>query len=325
MRCLALAEALEPEATDIHFVCRRLPGGLHEFIEDKGYRCSLLPADDSGIDALQDAEQTAALSDAAHWLIVDHYELDRRWEQAMRPACDRLMVIDDLVDRPHDCDVLLDQTYGRRADAYENLTPAGCNVLAGTEYALLRPEFAESRPAALARREASQGVAHILVSMGGFDPENRTLQILETMAGTACAGQLTVTVVSGAQVLDSRAAMDSLAGSFSHLDIRQRVSNMAELMAAADLAIGAGGTTSWERCCLGLPALVLVLADNQREVALNLQAAGAIRVWESRSELAGQLDEFVTDESIHRSAVAAAAGICDGQGLERVVAVMQSC
>lgn len=325
MRCLALAEAIRPLATDIHFVCRDLEGELHDVIEARGFSCSLLPADRHTLDPVEDARKTAALTDRVDWLVVDHYGIDQRWERAMRPTCERLMVIDDLVDRPHDCDLLLDQTFGRQPDEYAALTPNECRVLAGTQYALLRPEFAAGRPAALGRRAASEGVRHVLVSMGGFDPENRTLDVLETLAGLPYAGQLTVTVVRGAQAPDAEASMTALAGHFEALDVRQQVANMAELMAAADLAIGAGGTTSWERCCMGLPSLLCVLADNQRDIARQLDAAGAVRVWASRAELKQELDRYVSDNALYRSAIEAAAGICDGQGLQRVVAVMQSC
>ena len=325
MRCLALAEAVRSKASDVHFVCRELEGDLHELIEARGFRCSLLPAEGPALDPVSDARQTAALSEALDWLVVDHYEIDRRWERTMRPACARLMVIDDLVDRPHDCDVLLDQTYGRQADEYDALTPDDCRVLAGTQYALLRPEFAAHRPAALARRAASEGIGRVLVSMGGFDPENRTLEVLETIATTAYAGRLTVIVVRGAHISGSGASLDSFAGHFEELIIRERVDNMAELMAAADIAIGAGGTTSWERCCLGLPALVCIMADNQRNVAGQLEAAGAISVWESRSELKERLDMYEGNHALYRSAITAAADVCDGLGLERVIRVMQSC
>lgn len=325
MRCLALAEAVRPRATAVHFVCRRLEGHLGSLIEAKGFACSLLPVEGPELDPEDDAQKTAAVSHEADWLVVDHYGLERRWEQAMRPKCRRLMVIDDLVDRPHDCDILLDQTFGRQTNEYEALTPDGCRVLAGSQYALLRPQFAASRPSALARRATSEGVNHILVSMGGFDPENRTLGVLETLADATYSGRLAITVVLGAQAEESAAPLSALAGRFDTLDIRQHVANMAELMAAADLAIGAGGTTSWERCCMGLPSLICIMADNQRDVAEKLEAAGAISVWASRSELKALLDRYVGDNALHRSAVDAAAGICDGRGLERVVSVMQSC
>lgn len=117
----------------------------------------------------------------------------------------------------------------------------------------------------------------------------------------------------------------AVASIFEKLDVKHNVSNMAELMAASDLAIGTAGTTSWERCCLGLPALVYVSADNQREVARGLEAAGAIRQWRSAAELQEQLEDIMNDASLYQSAVAAASGICDGLGVERVVSAMRSC
>ena len=325
MRCLALAVAVRPLADDIHFVCCDLQGELRGLIEDSGYRCTLLPVDNPAFDQVSDAQQTAELADAVDWLIVDHYGIDHHWQREMRSACNRIMVIDDLADRIHDCDILLDQTFGRHADEYRSLTPVACKVLTGTDYALLRPEFAASRPAALERRKASEGVHHVLVSIGGFDPENVTLDVLEVLAHADYSERLTVTAVCPAQPPADDASLNTLAGSFEKLEIRQYVSNMAELMAASDLAVGAGGTTSWERCCLGLPALIRIMADNQREVARRLEAAGAIRVWQSRTELRECLDEYVGDPSLLQSASGAASRVCDGQGLERVIAVMQSC
>jgi len=329
MRCLALVEGMRPQATDVHFVCRQLPGEMHAKIQAKGFRCSLLPADESesdvSLDQDRDAERTLALSGSIDWTIVDHYGIDNRWEQAMRPHCRRLMVIDDLVDRAHDCDVLLDQSFGRKPEDYEQLVGADCQVLAGTDFALLRPEFAANRPATLARREEGADIRHVLVSMGGFDPDNKALEVLEALAGTAYAVQLTVTVVKGAASAASDASLDTFADSFGELDIRSGVSDMAELMSAADIAVGAAGTSSWERCCMGLPALIYIYAENQREIASKLEDAGAIRIWRSGSELVTRFDEFINDVSLLRSAVAAAAPICDGLGVERVVAVMQSC
>ncbi len=132
-------------------------------------------------------------------------------------------------------------------------------------------------------------------------------------------------VVKGAASADSDASLDTFANSFGTLEIRSGVSNMAELMAAADIAVGAAGTSSWERCCLGLPALIYIYADNQREIASKLEDAGAIRIWQSGAELVDYLDAFMNDAALLRSAVAAAESICDGLGVERVVTVLASC
>jgi UDP-2,4-diacetamido-2,4,6-trideoxy-beta-L-altropyranose hydrolase len=230
------------------------------------------------------------------------------------------MVIDDLVDRAHDCDVLLDQSFGRKPDDYAQLVGADCTVLAGTEYALLRPEFAANRAATLARREQGGEIRHVLVSMGGFDPDNKAREVVEALAGTAYAMQLTVTVVTGAYSPD--VSLNGFADRFDALDIKTGVSNMAGLMSAADIAVGAAGTSSWERCCLGLPALIYIYADNQRDIASQLEDIGAIRIWKSGADLVDYLDAFMDDASLLQSAVAAAAPVCDGLGVERVVAVL---
>lgn len=339
MRCLALAEYMRPHAIDIHFVCRRLQGELHQLIEQKGFRCSLLSSDtaispqspeiaagaDPLLDQASDARQTASLTDAVDWLVVDNYEIDRRWERTMRSACRRLLVIDDLANRAHDCDILVDQTFGRGADQYRSLVANECSVLTGTDYALLRPEFAAQRAAALARRNQCDGIRSVLISMGGSDPANKTLEALRVLAGSDKSACLAVTVVTGAQYAGSDAPLTAIANSFERLDVKHNVSNMAELMAASDLAVGAAGTTAWERCCLGLPALAYIYADNQREVARSLEAAGAIRRWRSAAELQEQVETVLNDAALYRSAVAAASGICDGLGVERVVSAMRSC
>jgi len=329
MRCLALVDGLRPLATDVHFICRQLPGEMHALIEAKGFRCSLFPVDESDSDMKleqdHDAELTVSLSGTVDWTIVDHYGIDQRWERLMRPHCRRLMVIDDLVDRAHDCDVLLDQSFGRKPEEYGQLVGADCTVLAGTDYALLRPEFAATRAATLARREKDMEIRHVLVSMGGFDPENKALEVLEALAGTQYAADLAVTVVAGAGSTGSDASLNTFADRFGKLDIRSGVSNMAELMAVADIAVGAAGTSSWERCCLGLPALIYIYADNQREIAGSLEDAGAIRVWRSGEELVCHLDEYMNDISLLQSAIAAAESICDGLGVQRAVAAMQPC
>ena len=338
MRCLALVEGLLPYATDVHFVCRKLPGDLCRLIERKGFRCTLLPVDpvpeaqlpveqagaDPPLDQAIDARQTASQTGAVDWLIVDHYEIDHRWELAMRSTCSRLLVIDDLAKRSHDCDILLDQTYGRQAEQYGSLVGKQCNILAGTGYALLRPEFAEKRTAVLARRSQVDGIGSVLISMGGSDPSNRSLDALRVIAGTTGSETLDVTVITGPQYAGNNASLRLMGDRFDRLDLKHDVPNMAELMAASDLAIGAAGTTSWERCCLGLPALVYVCADNQREVARRLEAAGAIRCWRSGAELQEEFEIMTNDASLYQSAVAASSGICDGLGVERVTAAMRS-
>lgn len=292
-RCLTLAEALREQGADCHFICREHPGNLLHEICQRGFKVHALPvgehraprddmqfpayADWLGADWTTDAAQTKAEvgKTAVDWLIVDHYALGAPWETTLRPWVNRIMVIDDLADRAHDCDLLLDQNFGRQAEEYVNLVPAGCPQLIGPQYALLRPEFATLRSYSLTRR-VDGTLNRLLISMGGVDKGNATGKVLSALRNCILPENLNVTVVMGphapwlAQVREQARQLPWAT------KVEINVRNMAQFMADSDLAIGAAGTTAWERCCLGLPTLVIVLADNQREGAAALEAAGCV-------------------------------------------------
>jgi len=345
MRCITLAETLRARGAACRFVCRAHPGHLIEHIRQRGFAVAALPSVPTkavapaadgprlpahphwlGADWQTDAEQTrAALGDEpVDWLVVDHYALDARWEQRLRPACRRLMVIDDLADRPHACDLLLDQNLGRRATDYAALVPDCCAVLAGPQYALLRPEFAALRPYSLARRERPR-LEHLLVTMGGVDKDNATGRVLDALRCCPLPPDGRLTVVMGARA----PWLEHVRGLAATLpwpsDVRVDVDDMAQLMADSDLAIGAAGTTAWERCCLGLPSISMILAPNQKAGALALGDAGAVLVAPHGPELAARLAEQLRQVShTERLAAlsAAARAITDGGGAWRVVEAM---
>jgi UDP-2,4-diacetamido-2,4,6-trideoxy-beta-L-altropyranose hydrolase len=289
-RCLTLADALRQRGASVFFICVELPGNLNKFIENQGYGVHRLPPQmsgdkgissslhphGSGIDWKIDAKNTLAVlagMPMLSWLIVDHYALDMRWEGQMRPFTGKIMIIDDLADRPHDCDLLLDQNQYEGLDRrYDGLVPDHCERLLGPRYALLRPEFAAARKTL---RHRDGRVRRIFVFFGGSDLSNETAKALEAIR-LMNRSDIAVDVVVGASNPKGdqiREICQRMPNTCFHL----QVENMAELMALADLAIGAGGTTTWERCFLGLPTLALVLADNQREVAEAMSTAGAMR------------------------------------------------
>jgi UDP-2,4-diacetamido-2,4,6-trideoxy-beta-L-altropyranose hydrolase len=288
MRCLTLADELKQKGVGIRFVSRRLPENLRDMSVAKGYDLMLLKSTPSdgvagklphsswlGTSQAQDATETIqVLSDQTwDWLVVDHYALDTAWESAMRPEVGKIMVIDDLADRLHDCDLLLDQNlYGELEHRYDGLVPDHCVKLLGPRYALLRPEFAAARKTL---RHRDGRVRRILVFFGGSDLSNETAKVLEAIR-LLNRTEIAVDVVVGASNPKGDRIREICQG-MPNTDFHLQVENMAELMAAADLAIGASGTTTWERCCLGLPSIVLVLADNQRAVAEAMSAAGAMR------------------------------------------------
>lgn len=338
MRCLALADAFAREGASCRFITREHAGHLNETIRGRGHLAIGLPAGAGellpeaahvpahaqwlGVSWQEDAEQTiAALShDRTDWLVVDHYALDARWETALRPHCGGLMALDDLADRPHRCTVLLDANLGRTEAHYAALVQRDCTVLAGTAYALLRPEFAALRPGSLQRRRPAQ-LRQLLVALGGVDQANVTARVLEALASCDLPATCRIEVVMGAQapwIEEVRAAAQRLPWETA---LHVGVGNMAQIMSESDLAIGAAGTMAWERCCLGLPTLTVVLADNQRPGAAALAAAGAALALELPVTATALRDAVagLTPRALERIQEAAAA-VADGKGVQRVLA-----
>lgn len=288
MRCLTLAELLQARGAGVSFAVRELPVYLGEILEKKGFKThhlteggrrghietGPLPAASEGSDWMKDAELTREVlagRGGVEWLIVDNYALDRRWEERVRPFAQRVMVIDDLADRPHDCDLLLDQNlYPDPEHRYEGLVPPHCRRLLGPRYALLRPEFREARKS---MRDRNGRVRRILVFFGGSDSSNETENALNALAGLGRQDVAVDVVVGGANFHRERIA--EICARLPWATLHIQVSTMARLMAEADLAIGGGGMTTWERCYMGLPTITVIIADNQAESTRGVAAAGA--------------------------------------------------
>jgi UDP-2,4-diacetamido-2,4,6-trideoxy-beta-L-altropyranose hydrolase len=204
---------------------------------------------------------------------VDHYGVDQRWERRMRGAAQRILVVDDLADRQHDCDLLLDQnlppTMERR---YDRLVPPSCQQFLGPRYALLREEFRELRTRL---RTRSGEIRRVLVMFGGGDPTNETGKAVEGLRQAEIAG-LEADVVIGSLSAHADRIRAQCAG-LGWMKVYENTGEVAALMERADLSIGAGGTTSWERCMVGLPAVTLAIAENQVEVLQGLASVKAVR------------------------------------------------
>ncbi|CAN5233522.1 UDP-2,4-diacetamido-2,4,6-trideoxy-beta-L-altropyranose hydrolase [soil metagenome] len=327
MRCLALAHGLREAGSEVSFACREAEGDLNDLIGAQGFRVHRLPRMASGdVDPSIDAAQTLAALEAGasfDWLIVDHYRLNANWEGRARSVCDKLMVIDDLADRRHDCDLLLDQNYCDGMDGrYRGLVATKCRQLSGPDFALLRTEFLKAKAGA---RQRNGELKRMLVFFGGSDPTDETSKALKGIAQLG-RGDIAVDVVVGSSN-PQRHAVQTLCRSMQNVVGHVQVSNMAELMAQSDLAIGGGGVTTWERCCLGLPALVAILAENQAPLTKAVDAYGAIENlgWADRLNAADYCSaiEKLTPSRLldmgHRGAT-----LVDGRGCERVVREMQS-
>ncbi|WP_165271771.1 UDP-2,4-diacetamido-2,4,6-trideoxy-beta-L-altropyranose hydrolase [Pelagerythrobacter rhizovicinus] len=339
MRCLTLADGLRERGWQCRFICREYPGHLGENIARRGHAVQLLRANheafkggDAARLAAPSAEDAAAViawlcGDPPAWIVVDHYSLDAEWEKAVSPHCDRLMVIDDLADRGHYCDVLLDQTFGRTAAEYREHVSAETTLLCGVDYALLRPEFSIYREHALRRRTRTDRVEQILVSLGGGDTESIVRRVLELLVSAGLPRSCRVKIVMGWGAplsADIRLAAQEAPCS---VDVLQGVDSMASLMAESDIAIGAAGSSSWERCCLGLPTVMIVLADNQRVVGESLASAGAallVKMDDMDAHLPIAATTLVQDHAARSAMALRAASVVDGRGVERVIRAMDA-
>jgi UDP-2,4-diacetamido-2,4,6-trideoxy-beta-L-altropyranose hydrolase len=269
MRCLTLADVLKEWGAEILFLCRRLPGHLGDLLGAREYALAWLQ---EGITPEADAAACleVLVGDVPwDWLVVDHYALAATWEREMRDVARHILAIDDVADRAHDCDFLLDQNLGEPS-RYQGLLPAAGQTLLGPRYALLRPQFVEVRERQ-ARRDGT--VRRLLVFCGSGDSRGDTLKVLGAIARLGHAG-LAVDVVIG-QANPHAAAIETACQGLPGATLHVQTTDMAGLMAAADLFVGAGGSSSWERCCLDLPAIVLATADNQVGQARALAEAGA--------------------------------------------------
>lgn len=319
-RCLSLAERLRDWGHHCLFVSRASDRSFNGLVSAAGFDLIELPAAEA-VSQERDAEQTLAAVRGASFdvVIVDHYGLDHIWEKAVRGVTGRLAVIDDLVDRHHDCDVLIDVAPGDPA-RYGSLVPAGCQQLPGPNYAMLRPEFARLRQAST---ERSGAVDRILISFGGVDPDDLTgtaITAIRAVLPDVAIDAVVTGLSPHRQALEDRAADDR------HLAVHVDVTNMAELMQAADLAIGAGGSTSWERACMGLPSIVAVIAENQRTTADALERLGcAVAVTagpDFEAEL-GRLVQFLSSSpALLRLMAIAARATVDGRGVDRVASAI---
>ncbi len=316
MRCLALAEALRDRGAEVCFLCRALPGDARTAIHAAGYGLIAISAESCEADAQACCSALAATA-PFDWLIVDHYRLDAGWGRAVRPVCRKLMAIDDLADRPLDCDLLLDQNWHDAPERrYGGRIPDHAITLFGPRWALLRGEFARMR--AMQRPRDGQ-IRRILVCFGGSDAPNATDAVLAALSDCQ---RIVFDVVVGA----GNPHAEMLRAHCSRLpaaSLAINVSDMAVRMADADLFIGAGGGMTWERASLGLPGITLPIADNQLELCAALAAVGeGVDLGSPTPQALLRLPERLADLIRNADRVmamsAALANRCDGSGVLRV-------
>lgn len=331
MRCLTLADALAAAGHACRFIMRALPGNLADLPVSRGHGVATLPAPGPeepcdgdlvhsawlGVTRKRDAAETsAALGAKVDWLVTDSYAIEAGWQTALRDRARRILAIDDLADRPFDCDILLDQNLQAAPDRYVGLIPDHCTTLIGPKFALLRPEFAAQR-AAPSVREPDR----ILIGFGGIDAPGATLLALEALA-LAKMDRRPVDIVAGPRN-PHLPAIQAWCAARPNAALHWNA-DLAGLMARAGLAIGAAGATAWERCCLGLPTILVTIADNQKPGAEALARANAA-LWAGDVSDLTVADLAAMLRTIDRAAILQdiiathSKAICDGKGAIRVV------
>lgn len=321
-RCLALAAVLSAKGASSTFVARDLSGNANALIRAAGHSIITLPprATDPETDAAETGHAIAGLGQV-DLVVVDHYALDRRWEDAFKPFAQRCAVIDDLANRPHRCDALIDVTQGLdRAALYDPLVPADAILLLGPRYAILRPEFGSLRAA---MRPRSGAVDRVLISFGAIDADNHSEVAWRAVRAVAKEAEIDIVLGGNAPHLQRiTEAIRSDTRTHLHIDTPA----MAKLMVVADLAVGAGGTTTWERACLGVPTIVTAIADNQRDNAQALAETGAALSVSTGDGYAERLMDAVSslkaDPRQLASMSRAAGELVDSKGAERLATIL---
>jgi len=335
MRCLTLAQELRKKA-NVQFICRKRKGSLIKKIKSKGFAVFELDGvvarenvdeplivDWLGTTQGQDARDCAPILEKIKpdWLIVDHYGIDKYWQNKLKKYYKKLLVIDDLANREHNCDLLLDQNFYKDANArYKKLIFSKCKMLLGPGYALLRKEFLTTTSNLI-----DESLDKILVYFGGSDIKNNTLKVLQAIQSCKQAN-ISVDVVIGP---DSPYRKDILnfSSKMANVTCFDFVENIAEMMSNSDLYIGSAGTTTWERCCMGLPSIVIGIAENQIKPMEEMELAGMTFFLGSEknvdsSDILRLLDNIVDSPSVLVEMSMKNLALVDGYGASRCASEM---
>ena len=339
VRCKTLADELHNRGAEVRFVCSGLSGNLVRLLEEAGYQAIILRSglespDDAlagsavgakaqSVDAMQTIHELAQFE--VDWLVVDHYQLDAEWESLLRPHARHLLVIDDLADRKHDCDALVDPTYGETAERYEGLVSTDTNCMCGSQYALLRPQFLAHRPTC-AKSIPQMQEMRLHVFFGSTDLANHTRRFSDLLLRDFAGLQISAVVGRDYGFQDQlRALSEAHRGRFSwQSDVR----DMAASMAACHVAFGAPGGATWERAALGLPAVYLTVSSSQEKILERLDANGLCSYLGAADQITDDaflegMRAFLTDAKSLEDMGARGLQAIDAKGVQRIADLME--
>lgn len=331
-RCLTIARTIKStfDTAKVVFVCHEL---APVFIKKLEYAAiEYIPFRHVFQSEEHDAEQL--LSIIKHhfydYIFIDHYQLQTKWESLLRPYCRMLIALDDLTTRQHaKIDYLIDQTYGRTTEQYRCSLPENCKALLGSKYAILREEFQQTRKKAVIKRESYKSVKQVVISLGAMNTGEYTLPLLSYLLQYRTENQLSFNIL----ILLSNSAkgltdIKTYIAPYHFIKLQLDSTNIAEEYLQADIAIGACGTSTWERCSLGLPTIAVTLASNQLTIAKQLHEAGAhYYLGEAHSvkisDFKDAFSEITSNIDTYSNMVRKALEIVDGQGVENLLKKIQ--
>jgi UDP-2,4-diacetamido-2,4,6-trideoxy-beta-L-altropyranose hydrolase len=308
MRCLALAEALTNDGWEVTFVGTPDTPRTVVALADAPY--GWLP-----LQHWDDPAEIGSTLPACDLLVIDHYGLDARYEAACRPWAGRILAIDDLADRRHDCDLLLDQTLGREAGAYKNLVPVDCRLLLGPDHALLRRQFANRRPTSAA---IEADVRNVAIVFGCTDATRSLAAAMAAVRSALPTADIDVVIGSAAPHFPELRTVARELGCNLLVD----VADMADVLASADILVLAAGSVTWEGCALARPMVLIPLAENQKGIAAIMADRAAAVVPEKPEDLTPVIRSLADDPEGRRQYGVTAGRVCDGFGAARTALVL---
>ncbi|MED1642044.1 UDP-2,4-diacetamido-2,4,6-trideoxy-beta-L-altropyranose hydrolase [Brevibacillus agri] len=342
MRCLTIADQLRAKGHITAFSSRHLPEGLIAILRNKGHLLFLLTSaqvhekfnngrgqydDWLGVPWIVDAEENKEVmkSFKPNWLVVDHYSLDCHWEDYLCPFVDKILVIDDLADRNHRCNVLVDQNlYLNMEERYKFLVPSNCITLLGPRYAILRSEFSQKR---IQVKKNINRLQRILVFFGGSDHRNITRTAIHGLQDVIPENGIVDVVVGTSN--PHKYMIKQLCSQLNSFRYYEQIDFISDLMVKADFSFGAGGSSTWERCCLGLPSALVSIADNQVPLIEGVSQQGAILNLGSAESLKSEcfaeiFIKMAKDINSLNLMKKIGLSLVDGLGTERVVNTLES-
>jgi UDP-2,4-diacetamido-2,4,6-trideoxy-beta-L-altropyranose hydrolase len=339
MRCLALANEIREMGGLCLFISRPLNGNINKLIKKKNFELLELKKPVRKINNIlrgsnhpnyasvsweEDAKETINILSKMNirWLIIDHYSLCSLWENELSGHVSNILVIDDIGDRAHQCNILLDQNLDANKLKYQHLIPKKCKALLGPKYALLRPEFKEKRHKSLEKRKGRK-LKRILLNFGGSDSKDFVKKVLSAIAKHKLRPDISIYIISNKFSGNENPYVKLIDRIHNSIKCFAIVDNLAEILLDIDLVVGAAGSSSWERCCLGVPSIVFSIAENQNEIAKSLSQAGAA-IYMSEINLKDgsfvkKLDELAEPNGILSCMSEKALNIVDGNGIKRIV------